>query len=76
LHIWPLSVILCHLVVLCAAFCFYKWPIFGRPHNLIVSPVTDFGKHIDAYAKLLAEAKNDDYMLKQIMDAGNLELGK
>jgi hypothetical protein len=73
LHIWPLSVILCHLIVLCAAFCFYKWPILGRPRKLAESPVTDFGKHIDAYAALLAEAKDDDYTLKQITDAYNLQ---
>ncbi|MCL2118084.1 MAG: hypothetical protein FWH27_06610 [Planctomycetaceae bacterium] len=73
LHIWPLSVILCHLIVLCAAFCFYKWPIFGRPRTLTESPVTDFSKHIDAYAGLLAEAKDDDYVLNQIMDAYNTQ---
>ena len=71
LHIWPLSVILCHLIVLCAAFCFYKWPIFGRPQTLTESPVTDFGKHIDACAELLAEAKDDNYTLNQIMEAYN-----
>jgi len=72
LHIWPLSVILCHLIVLCTAYCFYKWPILGRPRKLAESPVTDFGKHIDAYAALLAEAKDDDYTLKQITDASNM----
>ena len=71
LHIWPLSVILCHVIVLCSAFCFYKWPIFGRPRKIEEPSVTDFGKHIDAYAELLAEAKDDNYTLKQITDAYN-----
>ena len=69
LHIWPLSVVLCHLIVLCAAFCFYKWPIFGRPRTISESPVTDFGKHIDACAELLADAKDDNDTLNQIMEA-------
>ncbi len=71
LHIWPISVILFHLIVLCTTFCFYKWPIFGRPRRVAEPSVTDFGKHIDAYAELLAEAKDDDYAIRQITDAYN-----
>jgi len=69
LHIWPLSIILCHVIVLCAAFFFYKWPIFGRPKREKEYQVTDFSKHIDAYATLLAEAKDDDYTTQQIAEA-------
>ena len=69
LHIWPLSIILCHVIVLCAAFFFYKWPIFGRPKREKEYQVTDFSKHIDAYATLLAEAKDDDYATRQITEA-------
>ncbi|MDR1492002.1 MAG: DUF4129 domain-containing protein [Planctomycetaceae bacterium] len=71
LHIYPLSIILCHVIALCAAFCFYKWPILGRPKKLPELQVADFGKHIDAYAKLLAEAKDDFYVLDQLTDAYN-----
>ncbi|MDR1385347.1 MAG: hypothetical protein LBJ67_16080 [Planctomycetaceae bacterium] len=73
LHIYPLSIILCHVIVLCAAFYFYKWPIFGRPKTLPELQVADFGKHIDAYAKLLAEAKDDFYILDQLADAYNMQ---
>ena len=79
LHIWPISVILFHAIVLCAIFCFYKWPIFGRPQKLPEIQVTDFGKHIDACAELLAEAKDDEYVLKQIAEAytnNSKELGR
>lgn len=69
LHIWPLSIILCHVIVLCAAFCFYKWPIFGRPKRSREIQVADFSKHIDAYAAMLAEAKDDDYAIRQITEA-------
>ena len=54
-HVWPANWILLHLLVLGVLFCFCRYPLFGRPREPAPEATSDFGKHIDALATLLAK---------------------
>lgn len=59
--IWPANWILLHAVILGVFFCFSRTPIFGVPFELPREANSDFGKHIDAMADLLARSRNEAY---------------
>jgi hypothetical protein len=60
-HVWPANWILLHLLVLGVLFCFFRFPLFGRPREPKPEPTSDFGKHIDAVAALLAKTGDVAY---------------
>jgi hypothetical protein len=60
-HVWPANWILLHLLVLGVLFCFFRYPLFGRPREPKPEPTSDFGKHIDALASLLAKTRDHAY---------------
>ena len=55
-HLWPTNWILFHLAAVGILLCFSRWPIFGRPREPAREAASDFGKHIDALAELLARS--------------------
>jgi len=57
-HVWPTNWILAHLVVVGVLFCAWRWPIFGTPREPEPEGRSDFGRHLDALARLL-RATND-----------------
>lgn len=52
-NLWPTNWILLHLVVVGILFCFWRYPIFGRPKTPEPQGRSDFGRHIAAMAELL-----------------------
>jgi hypothetical protein len=52
-NIWPTNWILLHLAAAGILFCFYRFPIFGRPREPEPEGTSDFGRHIEALGKLL-----------------------
>lgn len=61
LKVWPLNVILLHVVVLGIVFCLARSPIFGRPRELRSATTADFGKHVAALGQLLARTNDRNY---------------
>lgn len=50
---WPTNWILLHLAVVGIFFCFFRFPIFGRPRDPEPEGAGDFGRHIEALGELL-----------------------
>jgi hypothetical protein len=65
-HVWPANWILLHLLVLGVLFCFFRYPLFGRPLEPKPEPTSDFGKHVDALASLLAKTGDVSYATTRI----------
>ncbi|MFM7072542.1 MAG: hypothetical protein ACKO38_12200 [Planctomycetota bacterium] len=53
--IYPLNVLLLHLIGVGLLFCFTVWPIFGRAKRLPAVSVSDFGAHVEAVGDLLEQ---------------------
>jgi len=66
LQIWPFSVIFWQFILLGIIFCFYQWPIFGRPKKLPQKEHVNFGEHITAYADLLSSTGDEAFVKKQV----------
>jgi hypothetical protein len=65
--VWPLGAVLLHLAVAGLIFCFARYPIFGVPRDPAKESLSDFGKHVTAYAELL-EATGDRNYARQKLD--------
>jgi hypothetical protein len=65
-RIWPINFFLFHLVLVGLIFCFYVWPIFGRPRRLADDRVSDFGKHIAAVGELMERGQDYAHANAQI----------
>jgi hypothetical protein len=66
LKVWPLNALLLHLTVLGIVVCLARAPIFGRPRELPAESPADFGKHVAALGKLLAQAGDRNYAQARI----------
>ena len=64
--VWPVNLFMLHLVLVGLIYCFYVWPIFGRPQRLPDDRVSDFGKHITAVGELLERGQDYAYAKSQI----------
>ncbi len=69
LQTWPFGIILIHLIVIGIVYCFYRYPIFGRPKtkyklNSVIDDanesqsVSNFGRHVRALGDLLRRSGN------------------
>jgi hypothetical protein len=67
LKVWPLNAILLHVAVLGLVLCLSRSPIFGRPRELPADSTSDFGKHVAALGKLLAQTKDRNYAHARLM---------
>jgi len=54
--VWPLNIILLHLMALGILFCFAWFPIFGRPREGETETVSRFDKHVEALGELFARS--------------------
>lgn len=63
---WPVGVLTFHLTVLGIVACLVWFPIFGRPRSEEGDRPTDFGKHVEAVAELLAATRDREYATRQI----------
>ena len=64
--VWPLGVIVMHLVIAGIALLFAYFPIFGRPRSLEPPPAADFGRHVAAVGELLERTGDRDYALQRL----------
>ena len=69
LQTWPFGIILMHIILIGIVYCFYRFPIFGRPRtqyklNTVIDDaneiqsVSNFGRHIRALGDLLKRGGN------------------
>lgn len=56
--IYPLNILLLHLIGFGLLFCFTAWPIFGRAKRLPTTTVSDFGAHVEAFGELLERTRD------------------
>ena len=55
-----------HWVLLGTIYCFFVFPIFGRPKSIETDTVADFGQHVDAMAELLERSEDVAYAQQQL----------
>lgn len=70
--VWPINLLVLHLLLLGLIYCFSIYPIFGAPRPLREDRVSDFGKHIEAVGALIErnrDAAFADQQLRQYRDA-------
>jgi hypothetical protein len=65
-QIWPVNLLMLHLVAVGLIYCFHVCPIFGRPRRLPEERLSDFGKHINAVGELLEQGQDDAYAKAQL----------
>ncbi len=58
LTVWPLSGITMPAALLGIVVCASLLPILGRPQSLLRRSVSDFGLHVDAIGRMMAEARD------------------
>lgn len=59
--VWPINVILMHLLALGILFCYSVFPIFGRPRRMQEAETADFGKHVYAIGELMEHTGDRQY---------------
>lgn len=64
--VWPIGVVMLHLLGLGVLACFVLYPTFGRPHELAPEGSSDFGKHVEAVGALLAQTQGQSYVSQQL----------
>ncbi|MBN2024172.1 MAG: hypothetical protein JW809_15420 [Pirellulales bacterium] len=60
-RVWPTNWILVHLVVVGVLFCGWRFPIFGAPFEPESEGRSDFGRHVEAVARLLRHTGDAPY---------------
>ncbi len=65
-NVWPTNWILLHLAMAGIIFCFWRFPIFGRPREPEPAARSDFGKHIRALAELLARTRDRSHAMTKL----------
>ncbi len=63
-HPWILGQSLLAIIL----FCWWRWPIFGRPHADQVQETKRFGRHVAAVGQLLAVTGNVNFALQRIQE--------
>ena len=66
-HEWPANWILLQLSIVGILFCFWRFPIFGRPLTPRPEGTSDFGKHIQALGELLQQSQDRAYAMTRIL---------
>ena len=49
-------------------FCWWKFPIFGRPRRIVSHETARFGRHVDAFGKLLRKTRDVTFAKQRIRD--------
>ena len=73
LTVWPINVILLHLIAAGILYCVMVYPIFGRPRELSEDSPSHFGKHIAAIQRLLELSKNREQAIARVNEYRELE---
>lgn len=66
LTVWPIGVIVLHLIVLGITACFAAFPIFGRPRQPRPAGTSDFGRHVEAVGQLLEWTGDQEYAMARV----------
>ena len=73
LTVWPMNVILLHLIAAGMLFCVMVFPIFGRPREIAPDSPSNFGKHVQAIQRLLEIANNRELAIERVNQYRQLE---
>ena len=73
LTVWPINMILLHLIAAGILFCVMVFPIFGRPREIVADSPSNFGKHIQAIQQLLELANNRELAIEKVNQYRQLE---
>ncbi|MFM7844463.1 MAG: hypothetical protein ACKPEY_09555 [Planctomycetota bacterium] len=65
-QVFPLNVILLHLIAAGIVVCFVKLPIFGRPKKILPESTTDFRQHLVAAGELLSWSQDSEFACEKI----------
>ena len=66
LTLWPIGVIVLHLIVLGITACFAAFPVFGRPRHPPETSLSDFGRHVEALGELLESTRDQNYAVERM----------
>ena len=66
--VWPIGMIMLHLLGLGVLACFVLFPNFGRARSLPQQSPSDFGQHINAVGELLSHTKSQSYVTEQLQN--------
>ncbi len=66
--VWPLSLVMLHLVVIGFVACMILLPIFGRPRETPAASASDFADHLDAVALLMNKSGGEEYARRRVSD--------
>ncbi|MCA9197624.1 MAG: hypothetical protein KDA87_08810 [Planctomycetales bacterium] len=64
--VFPVNVIVIHLTICGLVYCFYVFPIFGRPATVSEDSPSDFGKHVAAVGDLYEKSGNQAHALQKV----------
>lgn len=64
--VWPIGLMMIHLLALGVLSCFVLFPSFGRARELPAPSPSDFGQHIEAVGELLARTGGADYVTSRL----------
>lgn len=64
----PNGWVLCQAIVALLLFCWWKFPIFGRPKVALNVETARFGRHVEAFGRLLRRTQDTNYARQKIRD--------
>lgn len=65
---FPINWLFIHLALIGILYCFYRWPIFGRPRRLPQAPREDFLAHIEAVGDHLRRGGRSDIARQKLAE--------
>ncbi|WP_425396373.1 DUF4350 domain-containing protein [Aeoliella sp.] len=66
-RVWPIGAVLTQLAALGVVVSMMLWPIFGIPKRLERKSLSDFGSHVAAVGRMLANARNRAHAIGLLM---------
>lgn len=71
-NVWPINYVVLHLAIFGTAYCFSRFPLFGRPRDPPQPDTINFGNHIDALGELLRKSRDYHYAQQAMSRYRNL----
>lgn len=76
LSVWPIAGTIFHWIAFGLVFMMTRWAIFGVPKNNDQESLTDFGDHISALGRLLAQTGDTGYAQAMLANYQNATQGE
>ena len=68
MKVHPNGWVFCQATIALLLFCWWRFPIFGRPRRTIGTPTARFGRHVDALGNLLRRSGDVEFAKRRIRD--------